>query len=85
MVTCGERRPNCEPPRIVTVYLARMPESLQVKMTKQLKPLIVDVQKGSKRRPRLCYVTDAGSNECCFYNKVLRHLAPLATGSHSND
>lgn len=60
--------------RLGTVYLARMPESLQLEMTKQLKQLIVDVLKGCKRLPRLCYVTDAGSNECGFYNKVLRHL-----------
>ena len=60
--------------RIGTVYLARMPESLQVELTKQFKQLIVDVLKGCARLPRLCYVTDAGSNESGFFNKVLRHL-----------
>lgn len=60
--------------RLGTVYLARMPESLQVELSQQLKRLIVDVLKGCERLPRLCYVTDAGSNECGFFNKVLRHL-----------
>ena len=60
--------------RLGSVYLARMPESLQVEMTKQLKQLIVDVLKDCERLPRLCYVTDAGANESGFFNKVLRHL-----------
>ena len=60
--------------RLGSVYLARMPEPLQVEMTKQLKQLIVDVLMGCERPPRLCYVTDAGANESGFFNKVLRHL-----------
>jgi hypothetical protein len=60
--------------RLGTVYLARMPESLQVELTRQLKQLIVDVLKQCEKLPRLCYVTDAGSNESNFYNQVLRHL-----------
>jgi hypothetical protein len=66
--------------RLGTVYLARMPESLQVELTRQLKQLIVDVLKGCKRLPRLCYVTDAGSNECGFFNNVLRHLRDPRVG-----
>ena len=48
--------------RLGTVYLARMPESLQVELTQQLRELIVDVLKQCDRLPRLCYVTDAGVN-----------------------
>ncbi len=69
-VTVYDRRGK----RLGSVYLARMPEPLQVEMTKQLKQLIVDVLKGCERLPRLCYVTDAGANESGFFNKVLRHL-----------
>ncbi|MFC1757612.1 transposase [Planctomycetota bacterium] len=60
--------------RLGTVYLAQMPESLQVELTQQLRQLIVDVLKECNRLPRLCYVTDAGDNESNFYNQVLRHL-----------
>jgi len=60
--------------RLGTVYLAQMPESLQGEMTQQLRELIVDVIKQCDRLPRLCYVTDAGDNECNFYHQVLRHL-----------
>ena len=61
--------------RLGTVYLARMPESLQGEMSRQLKLLIVDVLKTCEHPlPRLCYVTDAGENETAFFHNVLQHL-----------
>jgi hypothetical protein len=61
--------------RLGTIYLARMPESCQVELTKQLKQLIFDILRGWQHPlPRLCYVTDAGENETQFYRKVLCHL-----------
>ena len=61
--------------RLDTVYLARMPESLQGEMSRQLKRLIVDVLKTCERPlPRLCYVTDAGDNETAFFHNMLQHL-----------
>ena len=70
-VTVYDRRGK----RLGTVYLARMPESLQVELTRQLKHLLEDVLAGCDHPfPRLCYVTDAGDNESNFYSKVLRYL-----------
>ena len=61
--------------RVGTIYLAQMPESCQVELTKQLKQLICDILRGWQHPlPRLCYVTDAGENETQFYRTVLRHL-----------
>ena len=61
--------------RLGTVYLARMPEPLQVELSRQLKQLIVDaLARCEHALPRLCYVTDAGENETSFYHDVLQHL-----------
>jgi hypothetical protein len=62
--------------RLGTVYLAHHPESLQPTLTEQLSALIKDcltkwVSETGRPLPRLCYVTDAGDNECSFFAKVL--------------
>lgn len=62
--------------RLGTVYLAASPESGQPTLTKQLTALIkecLDQWSNEQGRPlpRLCYVTDAGENECQYYVQVL--------------
>jgi hypothetical protein len=61
--------------RLGTVYLAFAPEPNQLQMTKELTALIEEVlRRWQGRTPRLVYVTDAGSNESKYYEKVLRPM-----------
>lgn len=65
--------------RLGTVYLASTPESGQPRLSEQLTALIKEcLHQWCKQRgmplPRLCYVTDAGDNECQYYAKVLCRL-----------
>lgn len=65
--------------RLGTVYLASTPESGQPRLTEQLTALIkASLDKWCNEHgmplPRLCYVTDAGDNECQYYAKVLCRL-----------
>lgn len=65
--------------RLGSVYLAAAPESGQPALTEQLTELIKQcLHKWCKEHgnplPRLCYVTDAGDNECNYYSRVLCYL-----------
>lgn len=67
--------------RLGTVYLAYVPESLQREMTRQLTALLREILRcWEGPLPRLCYVTDAGSNETTYYRKVLRCMLHPRTG-----
>jgi len=74
-VTIYDRRGQ----RVGTVYLAFTPESEQPTLTKRLTALIKECldkwcNEQGNPLPRLCYVTDAGDNECGYYAKVLCRL-----------
>ena len=67
--------------RLGTVYLARMPESKQGTMSRELTRLVTAVLQAWQRPlPRLCYVSDAGENESAYYAKVLRRMRHPRTG-----
>jgi hypothetical protein len=67
--------------RLGTVYLARMPESKQGTMSRELTRLVTAVLQAWQRPlPRLCYVSDAGENESAYYAKVLRQMRHPRTG-----
>jgi len=65
--------------RLGTVYLGQMPEAGQATLSAELTSLLNKVllawHEGGKLRPRLAYVTDAGSHPKEYYLKVLRHMA----------
>jgi hypothetical protein len=61
--------------RLGTVYVARMPEAGQKRLSKQLTGLIVGVLAlWTGLRPRLQYITDAGHHPVQFFKKVLKKL-----------
>lgn len=67
--------------RVGTVYLAYVPESLQVTMSEQLTRLLEEVlRRWEKPLPRLCYVTDAGDNETTYYEQHLCGMKHPRTG-----
>jgi hypothetical protein len=67
--------------RLGTVYLAYIPESGQVTMTKELTQLLRAVLwRWQGPLPRLCYVTDAGDHETTYYDKVLSRMKHPQTG-----
>ena len=74
--------------RLGTVYLATTPESLQPQLTADLTALIRETlyqwcEEQGRPLPRLCYVTDAGDNECGYYSKVLcRMRDPRDSGKY---
>ena len=61
--------------RLGTVYLGRMPEPGQKRLSEQLTALITDVLTGwSGPLPRLAYVTDAGHHPTEYYEQVLKPM-----------
>lgn len=67
--------------RIGTVYLAYPPELGQATMDAMLTSLLVDLfTRFTGPLPRLCYVTDSGSNEVEYYRKVLKKMTHPVTG-----
>lgn len=67
--------------RLTTVYLAWPPELGQATMDHMLTSLLRDVLKRWEGPlPRLAYVTDAGSNENGYYERVLRRMLHPRTG-----
>jgi hypothetical protein len=70
-----DRRGN----RLGTIYVAFTPESEQPTLTARLSGLIKECldkwcNEQGNPLPRLCYVTDAGDNECRYYTKVLSRM-----------
>ncbi len=67
--------------RLITVYLAYPPELGQATMDQMLTDLITELLKRySGPLPRLAYVTDSGSNETGYFEKVLRRMDHPLTG-----
>ena len=61
--------------RLTTVYLAWPPELGQATMDQMLTGLITELlQRWDGSLPRLAYVTDSGSNETGYFEKVLRRM-----------
>jgi hypothetical protein len=74
-ITVYDRRGN----RLGTIYVAFTPESEQPTLTARLSGLIKECldkwcNEQGNPLPRLCYVTDAGDNECRYYAKVLSRM-----------
>ena len=70
-----DRRGN----RLGTIYVAFTPESEQPTLTARLTGLIREClhkwcNEQGNPLPRLCYVTDAGDNECRYYARVLSRM-----------
>jgi hypothetical protein len=58
--------------RLGTVYLAYVPQSEQIRMSKELTRLLRAVLVAWQGPlPKLCYVTDAGKSETGYYRRVL--------------
>lgn len=67
--------------RLITVYLAFPPEPGQTSMDQMLTGLVTEVlERYSGPLPRLAYVTDSGSNETGYFEKVLRRMNHPLTG-----
>jgi hypothetical protein len=67
--------------RLITVYLAYPPELGQASMDQMLTGLLTEVlERYSGPLPRLAYVTDSGSNETGYFEKVLRLMDHPLTG-----
>jgi hypothetical protein len=65
--------------RLGTIYVAFTPESEQPTLTKRLTGIVTDClnkwcNEHGNALPRLCYVTDAGDNECRYYARVLSRM-----------
>jgi hypothetical protein len=68
--------------RLITVYLAHPPEPGQATMDQMLTDLITELfERYSGPLPRLAYVTDSGSNETGYFEKVLRRMVHPRTGT----
>jgi len=67
--------------RIGTVYLAYPPELGQATMDRMLSDLLTDLlTRFTGPLPRLCYVTDSGSNEVGYYRRVLKKMKHPISG-----
>ena len=67
--------------RLITVYLAHPPELGQATMDRMLTNLLTELLKRYHGLlPRLAYVTDSGSNETGYFQKVLRRMTHPRTG-----
>lgn len=67
--------------RLITVYLAHPPEPGQATMDQMLTGLLTELfERYSGPLPRLAYVTDSGSNETGYFEKVLRGMVHPRTG-----
>jgi hypothetical protein len=68
--------------RLITVYLAHPPELGQATMDQMLTDLITELlERYDGPLPRLAYVTDSGSNETGYFEKVLRRMVHPRTGA----
>ena len=71
--------------RLITVYLAHPPEVGQVTMDQMLTDLITELfERYNGPLPRLAYVTDSGSNETGYFERVLRRMVHPRTGKRLN-
>lgn len=67
--------------RLITVYLAFPPEPGQASMDQMLTGLLREVlERYTGPLPRLAYVTDSGSSETGYFEKVLRRMDHPLTG-----
>lgn len=67
--------------RLITVYLAYPPELGQATMDQMLTDLLTELlERYHRPLPRLAYVTDSGSNETGYFQKVLRRMVHPRTG-----
>jgi hypothetical protein len=67
--------------RLGTVYLAYPPEAGQATMDRMLTDLLTAVlSRWTGPLPRLAYVTDSGSNEVDYYDRVLRKMKHPISG-----
>jgi hypothetical protein len=67
--------------RLTTMYLAWPPELGQATMDHMLTDLIRELlERWQGPLPRLAYVTDSGSNEISYYEKVLRRMVHPRSG-----
>lgn len=67
--------------RLITVYLAHPPELGQATMDQMLTELLTELlERYHGPLPRLAYVTDSGSNETGYFQKVLRRMVHPRTG-----
>jgi hypothetical protein len=67
--------------RLTTIYLAWPPELGQATMDQMLTELLHELfDRWQGPLPRLAYVTDSGSNEISYYEKVLRCMFHPRTG-----
>ncbi len=67
--------------RLITVYLAYPPELGQATMDQMLTDLLTELlERYGGPLPRLAYVTDSGSNETGYFEKVLRRMVHPLTG-----
>lgn len=61
--------------RVGTVYLGQMPEPGQKRLSEQLTHLITDVlARWTGPLPRLAYITDGGSHQTEYYERVLKKM-----------
>lgn len=71
--------------RLGTVYLAHVPELGQGTMDTMLTGLLTELlSRWSGPLPRLCYVTDSGSNEVDYYRSVLQKMKHPLSGKRLN-
>jgi hypothetical protein len=62
--------------RLGTVYLGRMPEPGQERLSRQLTELLEDVfRQCPGPLPRLAYITDGGHHQTRYYRQVLRRMS----------
>jgi len=67
--------------RLITVYLAHPPELGQTTMDRILTNLLTELlERYLGPLPRLAYITDSGSNETGYFQKVLRRMPHPRTG-----
>lgn len=67
--------------RIGTIYLAYPPELGQATMDRMLSELLTELlTRFTGPLPRLCYVTDSGSNEVDYYRRVLKKMKHPVSG-----
>jgi hypothetical protein len=61
--------------RLGTVYLGRMPEPGQERLSRQLTALIEDVlRRWNGPMPRLAYITDGGNHQTQYFRRVLKRM-----------
>lgn len=67
--------------RLGTIYLAYPPQLGQATMDRMLSNLLTELlTRFTQPLPRLCYVTDSGSNEVDYYRRVLKKMKHPVSG-----